>query len=64
MAGASMTSVSAKKAGKESCATQSFAIRGAMITVNARTELACASLDGTESIAQLKDVLEGEKPEK
>lgn len=45
--------------GTVNCATQSSAIPGAMITVNAKTELAYASLDGMESIAQSRVVPEG-----
>lgn len=61
MADALTTSVSAKTDGKGSCATQSSATQDATSTVSAKTELACASLDGTESTARLKDVLEGKK---
>lgn len=61
MADALTTSASAKTDGKANCATRSSATRDATITVSAKTELACASLDGTESIARSKDVLEGKK---
>lgn len=59
MVDALTTSVNVTMVGTVNYAIQSFVIRDVMITVSARTELACASPDGTGSIARSKVVPEG-----
>ena len=56
-----MTSASVTTVGMASFAIQSSVIRDAMNTVNVKTELVCASPDGTESIVRSKDVLQGKQ---
>lgn len=54
-----MINVNVMKVGTVKFATQSCVTQDVMIMVSARMERACASLDGMESIARLKVVLEG-----
>lgn len=59
MVGVLMTSVNVVTVGMASFATPSSAIQDATNMVNAKTEHAYASPDGTESIVHLKVVPEG-----
>jgi hypothetical protein len=61
MVDVSTISVSATAVGTANSVTRNCAIRDATSTVSAKTELVFASLDGTESTAPLKDVLEGKR---